>query len=320
MTSQRGRAPRRAILHSAAAAAALAQTHTPCPTITNALAAKPNLTAQTIAHGTCCDPPELAQRIALDAIKTGYTHIDTAAHYDSETTLADAIQEAQKLGYIREKDDISLTSKVWFDSMGYDATLASATKSLQRLRVERLDLLLVHFPGAPDAVQDPKKNAKLRASTWRAFETLLADGLVTQIGVSNYQVRHLRELLSYCTIPPAVLQTEIHPRFQQERLVEECERFSVRVQAFCPLAHGSRDLLEHPSLVQIADQVGKTPAQVALRWSIQKGFTPIVHSRTAARLRENLEALQFDLSPASMSLIDTMDAGNRASFDPSLIA
>jgi diketogulonate reductase-like aldo/keto reductase len=202
----------------------------------------------------------------------------------------------------------------------YDQTIAAARRSLANLRTDQIDLLLIHFPGSPDAVQEPKRNRELRASTWRALEALYDDGIVRCIGVSNWTRKHLRETLASCRVPPAVLQTEVHPRYQQEELRGDCRSAGIKVMAHCPLAHGSPALLRDPTLAQIAAECGKTPAQVVLRWSVQKELVPLPHASTAARLRENYGALGFELSSVAMAEIDGMEAGDRAAFNPALIA
>ena len=125
----------------------------------------------------------------LQALAAGYTLLDTAAHYGSEVAVAPAIDEAIARGYL-DKRDLTVVTKIWFDSMGYEKALASARRSLANLCADRLDTLLVHFPGPPDAIQEPRRNAQLRAETWRALEALQADGLVATIGISNYNRRH----------------------------------------------------------------------------------------------------------------------------------
>jgi diketogulonate reductase-like aldo/keto reductase len=202
----------------------------------------------------------------------------------------------------------------------YEKTIGAARSSLGNLHTDQIDLLLVHFPGSPDAVQDPRRNRELRASTWRALEALRDDGLVRCIGVSNWSRRHLRETLASCRIPPAVLQTEVHPRYQQEELRGDCRSAGIQVMAHCPLGHGSPALLRDPTLARIAAECGQTPAQVALRWSVQKGLVSLPHSSTAGRLRENLGALGFELGPAAMAELDGLEAGDRAAFNPALIA
>lgn len=270
--------------------------------------------------GTCCDEPEEAREQVLGALDAGYRLIDTAAHYPSEMAVGDAIATAFESGTLRSKEDLTVCTKIWFDEMGYEPALASIQRSLHRLRLDQLGVLLIHFPGAPDAVQDPKRNRRLREDTWRACERALEEGLTRRIGVSNWSPRHLRETLASCRLPPQILQTEIHPRLQQRTLREDCVRANIHVMAHCPLAHGSRSLLLEPTLKRIGADKGLTAAQVALRWSVQSGMTPVPRGGTAERIRENLGALDFTLSAEEMRAVDALDADDRVSFDPKVIA
>lgn len=303
-----------------------------------------------IGLGTCCDDANEASRLILQGLEAGYRLIDTAGHYDSEPAVGTALDEAVERGLVRSRRDVAVCTKIWFTEMGcvcamaarlargsarwrarserraplctrrYDKTIAAARRSLENLRTDQIDLLLVHFPGSPDAVQDPRRNRELRASTWRALEALHDDGLVRCIGVSNWSRKHLRETMASCRLPPAVLQTEVHPRYQQEELRGDCLAAGIQVMAHCPLGHGSPALLRNPTLARIAAECGRTPAQVALRWSVQKGLVPLPHGSTAERLRENLGALGFELRPAAIAEIDVLEAGDRAAFNPALIA
>lgn len=193
---------------------------------------------------------------------------------------------------------------------------------MSKLQCDRLDVILVHFPGANDAVQSPTRNRKLRADTWRALEALHADGLCRAIGVSNYNRRHLKEVLSSCTTVPHVLQTELHPRFQQRELITYARAAGIgTIMAHCPLAHGSAALLEDGTLRSLASARGCTPAQLCLRWSIDNGFVPVPKAQRLPRLRENLAAAAMaPLSSTERAAIDALDCDDRVSFDPSLIA
>ena len=142
-----------------------------------------------IGLGTCCDEPSVVAAQVVSAVEAGFRLVDTAAHYPGESGVGDALAALEARGAVRP-GEVQVCSKVWFDEMGYEPTLSSARGSLARLRREQLDLLLVHFPGSPDAVQDPKANRRRRAETWRALETLQVDGYVRRIGVSNWTRRH----------------------------------------------------------------------------------------------------------------------------------
>ena len=216
-------------------------------------------------------------------------------------------------------------TKVWFDQMGYESTLAAAAQSMETLQVEQLDILLVHFPGSIDAVQSPTRNQKLRGATWKALETLLTDGRCRAIGVSNYNRRHLKETLASCSVPPMILQTELHPRLPQKELIAYARTNGIAsIMAHCPLAHGSPLLLKDPRLQALAAKRGCSTAQLCLRWAMDQGFLPIPKASNSARLRENLAATSMaPLTPEELRAIDALEAAGpdaRVSFDPSLIA
>ena len=272
-----------------------------------------------IGLGTCCaGPSESLSQIAA-GLDAGYRLLDTAAHYESESSVGAAVEDAVRRGTVR-RDEITICTKLWMDDLGYDSALRAARCSLERLRSERLDVFLVHFPGTIDAVQDPKRNRQLRADTWRALETLKRDGVATRIGVSNWTRRHLKETLASCQIKPELLQVEFHPRLQQSALLADAADAGIKVMAACPLATGADALLADPLLARVATRYGRTPAQVALRWAVQRGVLPIPKATSAARLRENLGALDFSLDGEAMGAIDGLEADDRYSFDPRLIA
>lgn len=290
-------------------------------------AQNPPLTFPQLGLGTCCDTYDAARTAILSGLRQGYRLLDTAAHYDSEPAVGDSLQEARRLGLLADGDNVEIVTKVWFDDMGYEATLASAQRSLANLRTERLDTLLVHFPGSIDAVQSPSKNRKLRSETWQALETLLADGRCRSIGVSNYSRRHLKETLATCTVPPQVLQIEAHPRLPQTDLIEYARSSGVgTIMAHCPLAHGSRALLDDPALKRVAAARGPgvTPAMICLRWSLDRGLVPIPKASSDLRLLENLSAAKLaPLSAEERAAVDALEAFGpdaRVSFDPGLIA
>ena len=277
-----------------------------------------------IGLGTCCDGYDASYTSIMDGISAGYRFFDTAAHYESEPAVGAALTEARRRGILGNNELTRTVTKIWFDDMGYEPALMSARASMDNLQTERLDVLLIHFPGSVDSVQSPARNKKLRSETWRACERLLADGRVQSIGVSNYTPRQLRETLASCSTPPMVLQTEIHPRFQQRELIDYAREQGVAtIMAHCPLAHGSPALLREPTLARLATQRGGdcTPAKLCLRWSLDCGLVPVPKATSAARLAENLSAASMaPLSAEERAAIDALDAGDRVSFDPKLIA
>ena len=195
-----------------------------------------------IGLGTCClKGPDSLQQVS-DGLQVGYRVIDTASHYENEAEVAEAVGRAGL-----QRSDVFIITKVWFDDMGERAPEA-IQESLKRLNTDYVDLLLMHFPGANDALQSPSANRKRREMTWRAMEAAKAQGQAKSLGVANFTRRHLKEMFEYCRDRPSVLQTEIHPYFQQTKLVEFCRQNSLQLQSFSPLAHGELNLLEDTGL------------------------------------------------------------------------
>jgi methylglyoxal/glyoxal reductase len=233
-----------------------------------------------------------------EALRAGYRLVDTAAAYRNEADVGAAVRES---GLPRET--VFVTTKLWNADHGYDRTLRAIDASLGRLGLEQVDLYLVHWPVE-----------RLRGESWRAMEKILADGKARAIGVSNYTVRHLEELLAGATVPPAVNQVELSPFLQQRELRAFCARHGIAVEAYGPLVRGHR--LDHPALAAIARKHGRTPAQVLLRWGLQHDLVVIPKSVHPARIRENAGALAFALDAADLAALDGLEEGYRTSWDP----
>lgn len=271
-----------------------------------------------VGLGTCCLKGAESEQQVAAGLRAGYRLLDTASHYENEAEVAKGIKAS---GLARS--DVMIVAKIWFDDMG-EAAAGAIRDSLERLGTDHVDLLLMHFPGSIDAVQSPATNRQRRLQTWRAMEAALDSGAARAIGVANFCRRHLKELLGYCRVPPAVCQLEIHPYFQQLELVDYCLSKGVQPMAFSPLAHGELGLLENKVLCKIAAAHGKTPAQVTLRWLLQRGIPPVMFSSSPLRLKENRDCNSFSLTEEEMAQISFLDGrgsrGGRVGFDPNLIA
>jgi len=231
------------------------------------------------------------------AIEAGYRHIDTAALYENEAGVGEAIRES---GVPRE--EIFVTTKVWNTDQGYEKTLKAFEASRKRLGFEYVDLYLVHWPGRDKFID-----------TYRALEKLLSEGLVRAIGVSNFKEHHLERLMAETSIVPAVNQVEFHPRLQQKSLLEYCRAKGIALEAWAPLMKGQ---LDHPVLVRLAAKYGKSPAQIVLRWHIQLGVIAIPKSVHRERIFANADIFDFELAPEEMAEIGTMDENHRFGKDP----
>ncbi|MCM3270532.1 aldo/keto reductase [Paenibacillus elgii] len=245
--------------------------------------------------------PELVDAVKA-AVAHGYRSIDTAAIYDNERSVGQAIHEAlQETGLSRE--DLFVTSKVWNADLGYQATLAAYETSLEKLGLDYLDLYLIHWP-----VAGKYKDA------WRALEALYKAGRVKAIGVSNFQIHHLEDLMNDAEIKPMVNQVELHPRLSQQALRDFCAQHGIQIEAWSPLMQGQ--LQDNPVLQEIGARHGKSVAQVILRWDLQHGIVTIPKSTKAHRIIENASVFDFELTSEEMARIDTLNQNLRVGPDP----
>ncbi|HWD03573.1 MAG TPA: aldo/keto reductase [Amycolatopsis sp.] len=245
-------------------------------------------------------PPETkaAVKTALDA---GYRSIDTATAYGNEAAVGEALAES---GIAR--DELFITTKLWNSDQGYDETLRAFDASVAALGLEQLDLYLIHWPlPARDKYID----------SWRALEKLYADGRVRAIGVSNFQPAHLRRVFDEGTVVPAVNQIELHPYLVQEALRAFDAEHGIATEAWSPLAKGG-DLLSEPAVTAVAERLGRTPAQVVLRWHLQLGNVVIPKSVTPSRVAENFDLFGFTLTDADVAALSSLDRGLRTGPDP----
>jgi 2,5-diketo-D-gluconate reductase A len=245
-------------------------------------------------------PPEDTKEVVEQALDAGYRHIDTAGAYRNEKGVGAAIAAS---GLARE--DLFVTTKLWNSEQGFETTLAAFEKSLDRLGFEYVDLYLIHWPV-------PSKGRFV--DTWRAFERIHGEGRARTIGVSNFRVEDLERLEAETEVRPTVNQIELHPRLQQAELRAWHAEHGVVTEAWSPLAQG--ELLDDETIVAIAERHGKTPAQAILRWHLQLGNVVFPKSVTPARIRENIELFDFELSDAEMAEFERLDRGERIGPDP----
>ena len=233
------------------------------------------------------------------ALEAGYRHIDTAAIYRNEKNVGEGLRES---GVPREQ--VFVTTTRWNEDQGYESALRACDERLERLGLEYVDLYLVHFPVR-----------KKRLDSWRALEKLLADGKARAIGVSNFTVRHLDELLASAKVVPAVNQVELHPFLYQRELIDHCHRNGIQVEAYSPLTRGAR--LDDPTVVRIAKAHHKTPAQVLIRWCLDKKLIPLPKSAHRERIIENSQVFDFKLSAKELAELDARNENLRVCWDPS---
>jgi diketogulonate reductase-like aldo/keto reductase len=258
-------------------------------------------------------PPDETRDAVRSALGAGYRHIDTAAAYGNERQVGEAVHSSDL-----DRSEIFLETKIWISDYGYDETLHGFEKSARKLCVEEIDLLILHqaLPSAFDRTLE----------AYRALETLLADGKVRAIGVSNFMVEHLTALLERATVVPAVNQVEVHPYFAQRDVQDYAADHGILTQAWSPIggitfyrdgSHGST--LDDPVIGDIAKAHSKTPAQVMLRWGLQQGRSVIPKSTKPSRIAENINVFDFELSADEMTAIDVLDTGRRGGPEPDAI-
>lgn len=245
--------------------------------------------------------PVLVQAVK-SAIAHGYRSIDTAAIYGNERGVGQGIRKALQENRI-PRESLFVTSKVWNADQGYETTLAAYEASLNQLGLDHLDLYLIHWP-----VKEKYKES------WRALEDLYRQGRVKAIGVSNFQVHHLEDLMSTAQIKPMVNQVEFHPRLTQKQLLRFAKEHGIQLEAWSPLMQG--ELLEEPLLLELAARYGKSVAQIILRWDLQHGVVTIPKSTKEHRIIENAAIFDFELTGEDMDRIDGINENRRVGPDP----
>ncbi|CAM5650301.1 Aldo/keto reductase OS=Lysinibacillus sphaericus OX=1421 GN=LS41612_22715 PE=4 SV=1 [Lysinibacillus sphaericus] len=248
------------------------------------------------------DGDDLAEAVKT-AIAKGYRSIDTAQVYRNEESVGRGIRAAIDEGLVA-REELFVTSKVWNDGLSYEETLAAYASSLEKLGLDYLDLYLIHWPGLDTNYIE----------AYKALEKIYQDGRVRSIGVSNFHVHHLEQLLKETTVIPVINQIEFHPHLTQEEVRNYCKEHRIQVEAWSPLMNGS--LLEEALIQQLASKYNKTPAQIVLRYDVQHGVVTIPKTMTPSRMTENLDVFDFALADEEMAQLDAMNDGLRCEPDP----
>jgi 2,5-diketo-D-gluconate reductase A len=240
-------------------------------------------------------PPEQTADVVLKALEVGYRHIDTAEMYRNEQQVGDAVKQSGI-----DRADIFITSKLNNDFHEPDEARQAFAETLNKLSVEYIDLFLIHWPL-------PGRYGGDFVSTWRTLEEFKRDGRAKSIGVSNFQVPHLERLAKETETVPAVNQIELHPYFPNQTVAAYDADHGIATEAWSPIARG--DVLDDPMVTALADDTGKTPAQVVLRWHIQKGYIVFPKSSTPERIEENFALFDFELNDEQMKRLDGLGKG-----------
>ncbi|XP_062110421.1 non-functional NADPH-dependent codeinone reductase 2-like [Humulus lupulus] len=273
-----------------------------------------------IGFGTASNDSDSApmKRAVLEAIKLGYRHFDTASLYGSEQGLGEAIAEALKLGLVASRDELFITSKLWCCDSHPHLVISALKTSLEKLQLEYLDLFLIHFPVSSKPAENkvyPIDEKDLMPmdfkSVWAAMEECQQLGLTKSIGVSNFSVDNLQNILSFATIPPSCNQVGMNPTWQQKEVREFCGANNIIVTAFSPLGAkganwGSNLVVDNEVLIDIAKARGKSVAQVSLRWVYEQGAGVIVKSFNKERLKENLDIFDWALTQDDLHKISSI--------------
>ncbi|MGO4432848.1 aldo/keto reductase [Paenarthrobacter sp. RAF9] len=271
------------------------------------------VTMPALGLGVFQSAPEQTTAAVEAALAVGYRHIDTAAAYGNEREVGQGIRKSGL-----DRSEVFIETKVWVSDYGYDQTLHAYEKAVGKLASGYLDLLILHQP-APDRFDKT-------VAAYKALETLLADGRVRAIGVSNFMPHHMEQLLDSTTVVPAVNQIELHPYFAQLSVQAKDAEHGILTQAWSPIGgitfypgwggEDRRNVMQDPEIAVIAQAHGKTPAQVMLRWHLQQGRSAIPKSTNPARIAENFDVFGFELSTAELAAIDALDTGVRSGPDP----
>ena len=258
-----------------------------------------------LGYGVYQVSKEECERCVLDALKVGYRHIDTAQSYFNEEEVGNAIE---KSGVPR--NEIFLTTKVWIEHYGYEQTKASVYESMQKLKVNYIDLVLLHQPFAD------------YYGAWRALEDMYADGKIRAIGISNFYPDRMVDLASFSRIKPMVNQVETHPFNQQIEAQEWMKKYGVQIEAWAPFGEGRGGLFTNETIAKIAAKYNKTVAQVILRWELQRGIVVIPKSVHIERMEQNLDVFDFELYDEDMQVMAGLDKKQSSFFshtDPAMV-
>jgi len=238
-------------------------------------------------------PERECEEVCLKAIKLGYRHIDTAQIYGNERAVGAAIKKSKSLGL--ERKDFFITTKIWITDFEKGKAKRQVDEMLKRLDTNYIDLLLLHWP----------KNNYIAA--YKDMEEAVSEGKVKSIGLSNFKENNIKEILNICKIKPVIDQIELHPYAQRKGIVKMCEENGINVEAWYPIAHGDKNLINNSIFTEMAKKYKKTNAQIILRWHIQKGFIIFPRAKNPVHLEENINIFDFKLSEEEMKKIDGLD-------------
>ena len=253
-----------------------------------------------IGYGTYLEKGVDCYNGVLEALKAGYRHIDTAAFYGNEEEVGKAIRDSNV-----PREEIFVTTKVWNTDRGYEKAKKSLEESLERLGLDYVDLLLIHWPA--NERQFPGKSNEINLDTWKAFIELYKEGKAKSIGFINFYLHHLKNLINNSEITPMVDQIELHPGYMHEELLEFLKSHQIICEAWSPLGRGN--LLTNQTVINLANKYNKTPAQILIKFILQIGAIPLVKSKNKLRIKENLDINDFEMSSEDLDILKRIDTG-----------
>jgi len=243
-----------------------------------------------LGFGVYCIPPAETEQCVLEALKVGYRHIDTAHMYGNEKEVGSAIKKSGA-----QRNEIFITSKLWVTEYGEGITLQAIDKMLKRLDLDYIDLILLHFP------------FKDYMGAYKDLEKAYEQGKVKSIGISNFENQKLEELCDASKIKPVLNQVELHPYFQQNELRQRMDKYNTKIEAWAPLGHSMTKIFDEEIIKKLAEKYKKSPAQIILRWDIQRGIITIPKSQKKERIKENFEIFDFEMTEDEIKEIDALN-------------
>jgi len=259
---------------------------------------------------------ELVYHVLHTALAVGYRLIDTAACYRNEKDIGEALNKLYNILNI-SRSDVFITSKVAPKDLNYEATIASCMKSISDLQCTYLDCCLIHWPGKAKLKPDNSQHPGFRKEAWRALEDLKNQGLIRNIGVSNFTVRHLDELLKYAKVKPVVNQVEFHVHLQQKELLQFCIDNGIFLQSYSTLGTGL--LITDETVIEVSKRYERSPAQILLKWALQQGVGVIPKSTNDEHIKKNFQLDDFNIDDDDMITLSRLNIDKHYCWDPSLI-
>jgi len=263
--------------------------------------------------------PDVCKTIVSQSLKIGYRLIDTANVYHNEEYIGEVIEKLNDFGLKRE--DVFITTKLNASDQGRGICRTKVLESIAKLKTPYLDLVLIHWPGVRGLDPKDPKNSELRRGSWEDLEDMHSEGLIKSIGISNYMIKHMEELLNHCKVKPAVNQVEFHPLLYQKELLEYCQQKGVILQAYSSLGavEGWKILSTNDTLAKVAKSYNKSIAQILLKWGLQHNVCVIPKTSRVENLKPNFDLFDFEISKEDMASIDALNSNTHFCWDPNKI-